>query len=66
MHEGGKLADKSMTRFDEMIKRRAMAAALPYSTCCHSFRATGITTYLQEKAAGSNTPRPSRTMNRPE
>jgi hypothetical protein len=22
-------------------------AALPYSTCCHTFRATGITTYLQ-------------------
>ena len=30
-----------------MIKRRAKAAALPYSTCCHTFRATGITTYLQ-------------------
>jgi integrase len=30
-----------------MIKRRAMAAALPYSTCCHTFRATGITTYMQ-------------------
>jgi integrase/recombinase XerD len=23
------------------------AAALPYSTCCHTFRATGITTYMQ-------------------
>jgi len=22
-------------------------AALPYSTCCHTFRATGITAYLQ-------------------
>jgi integrase/recombinase XerD len=30
-----------------MIKRRAEAAGLPYSTCCHTFRATGITTYLQ-------------------
>jgi integrase/recombinase XerD len=31
-----------------MIKRRAKAAALPYSTCCHTLRATGITTtYLQ-------------------
>ena len=30
-----------------MIKRRAKEAALPYSTCCHTFRATGITTYLQ-------------------
>ena len=30
-----------------MIKRRAEAVGLPYSTCCHTFRATGITTYLQ-------------------
>ena len=30
-----------------MIKRRAAEAALPYSTCCHTFRATGITAYLQ-------------------
>jgi integrase len=30
-----------------MIKRRAKGAALPYSTCCHTFRATGITAYLQ-------------------
>jgi integrase/recombinase XerD len=29
-----------------MIKRRAAAADLPASTCCHTFRATGITTYL--------------------
>ena len=38
-----------MTRCDvfHMIKRRAKEAALPYSTCCHTFRATGITTYLQ-------------------
>jgi integrase/recombinase XerD len=38
-----------MSSFDvlHMIKRRAEAASLPYSTCCHTFRATGITTYLQ-------------------
>ncbi len=30
-----------------MIKRRAAAAGLPFSTCCHTFRATGITAYLQ-------------------
>jgi len=38
-----------MSRFDvfHMIKRRAKAAGLPYSTCCHTFRATGITTYLE-------------------
>src|SRR5262249_22650289 len=26
---------------------RAKGAGLPYSTCCHTFRATGITAYLQ-------------------
>ena len=31
-----------------MIKRRAQAATLPDSTCCHTFRATGITTYLEK------------------
>ncbi len=30
-----------------MIKRRARAAGLPDSTCCHTFRATGITAYLE-------------------
>ena len=30
----------------EMIKRRAATADLPPSTCCHTFRATGITAYL--------------------
>ena len=29
-----------------MIKRRASAAGLPATTCCHTFRATGITAYL--------------------
>ena len=29
-----------------MIKRRAATAGLPSSTCCHTFRATGITAYL--------------------
>ena len=29
-----------------MIKRRAAATGLPPSTCCHTFRATGITAYL--------------------
>ncbi len=49
MHRVDKLTDKPMTRFDvfHMIKRRAKAASLPYSTCCHTFRATGITTYLE-------------------
>ena len=30
-----------------MIKYRAKAAGLPGSICCHTFRATGITCYLQ-------------------
>ena len=29
-----------------MVKRRAVEAELPPSTCCHTFRATGITAYL--------------------
>src|SRR5262245_49674955 len=38
-----------MTRTDvlRMVKRRAKAAGLPSSTCCHTFRATGITSYLE-------------------
>jgi site-specific recombinase XerD len=31
----------------EMIKRRARAAGLPPAICCHTFRATGITSYLE-------------------
>ena len=30
-----------------MIKRRAKSAGLPETTTCHTFRATGITTYLE-------------------
>lgn len=44
-----KLTLNPMTRTDvlRMVKRRALAAGLPYSTCCHTFRATGITAYLE-------------------
>src|SRR6266851_2612276 len=37
--QGHKLTYNPMTRFDvlHMIKRRAQAAGLPYSTCCHTF-----------------------------
>jgi integrase/recombinase XerD len=47
--KGDKLTGDPMIRSDVlyMIKRRAKGAALPYSTCCHTFRATGITAYLQ-------------------
>ena len=30
-----------------MIKRRAKAGGLPETICCHTFRATGITAYLE-------------------
>ena len=30
-----------------MVKRRSKRAGLPASTCCHTFRATGITTFLE-------------------
>ena len=44
-----KLTDRPMDRNDalRMIKRRARAAGLPEDTCCHTFRATGITAYLE-------------------
>jgi len=51
-----KLSLNPMTRIDvfRMIKRRAQAAALPESTCCHTFRATGITAYLENGGAIEN------------
>jgi integrase/recombinase XerD len=38
-----------MARTDvlRMVKRRAIGAGLPSSTSCHTFRATGITAYLE-------------------
>ncbi len=30
-----------------MVKRRSRAAGIPTDTSCHTFRATGITTYLK-------------------
>jgi site-specific recombinase XerD len=43
------LTERRMHRLEvlAMIKRRARQAGLPDTTCCHTFRATGITTYLQ-------------------
>lgn len=43
-----KITANPMTRTDvlRMVKRRAIAAGLPSSTTCHTFRATGITAYL--------------------
>lgn len=44
----GRLTDRPMSRNDalRMVKRRAAEAGLSPTTCCHSFRATGITAYL--------------------
>lgn len=44
-----KLTDRPMAPIDalKMIKRRAKSAALPETICCHTFRATGITAYLE-------------------
>lgn len=44
-----RLTPRPMTRNDalRMVKRRAKDAALPASTCCHTFRATGITAYME-------------------
>ena len=55
-----------------MIKRRASAAGLPASTCCHTFRATGITAYLSnggtlehaQQIAGHASPRTTKLYDR--
>jgi site-specific recombinase XerD len=46
-----------MTRTDalRMIKRRARSASLPETTCCHTFRATAITAYLDTGGTIENT-----------
>ncbi len=46
----GTLTDLPLRRNNalDMVKRRAHAASLPLRTCCHTFRATGITAYLEE------------------
>lgn len=46
---GGILTREAMTRNDvfRMVKRRAKAAGISADTCCHTFRATGITAFLE-------------------
>ena len=43
------LTARPLTRLHvwQLVKRRAKAAGLPAEVCCHTFRATGITTYLK-------------------
>lgn len=45
----GELSPRTLTRNDalRMVKRRARKAGLPADICCHTFRATGITAYLE-------------------
>jgi len=45
----GKLTDSPITRHDalRMVKRRSRSAGLSHKICCHTFRATGITAYLE-------------------
>jgi site-specific recombinase XerD len=46
----GRLTGSALRRNNalDMVKRRAMAAGFPRRICCHTFRATGITAYLEE------------------
>jgi len=63
-----------LTRTDvlRMIKRRVADADLPASTCCHTFRATGITAYLDnggtienaQSIAGHESPRTTKLYDR--
>ncbi|MFM7319406.1 MAG: tyrosine-type recombinase/integrase [bacterium] len=43
------LSEKKMTRFAalRMVQRRAKQVGITTEVCCHSFRATGITNYLE-------------------
>ena len=44
-----KLSDRTLSRTEafKMVRRRCKAAGLPQNICNHSFRATGITVYLE-------------------
>jgi hypothetical protein len=66
MHKGDKLMGTAMTRFDvfQMIKRRAKAAALPYSTAATRSEPPGSPPICRT-AGRSSTPKLLRTTNRP-
>ncbi len=69
-----KLTTERITRNDvlRMIKRRARFARLPATTSCHTFRATGITAYLEnggtienaQLIAGHESPRTTKLYDR--
>lgn len=50
------ITERPISRTDvlRMIKRRAEDAGLPSSTCCHTFRATGITAFLENGGTVEN------------
>jgi len=70
----GFLSERPLTRQDALriVKRRVRAAGLSERLCCHTFRATGITAYLEnggtiEKAqliAGHESPRTTKLYDR--
>lgn len=74
LDRSGQLTAKAMTRNDmfRMVKRRARAAGIPPETCCHTFRATGITAYLDnggtienaQAIAGHESPRTTKLYDR--
>lgn len=51
-----RLTENPLHRVDifRMIRRRAKTAGLPQSVCCHTFRATGITAYLENGGSIEN------------
>jgi site-specific recombinase XerD len=52
----GELTTTAMNRTDvfRMIRRRTKTADIATAVCCHTFRATGITTYLQNEGTLEN------------
>ncbi len=52
----GLLTRNRLSRHDalRMIKRRSIAAGLSHKVCCHTFRATGITAYLENGGTVEN------------
>jgi site-specific recombinase XerD len=52
----GVLTDRTMTQSDawRMLQRRARAAGIPTAVCNHTFRATGITAYLDNGGSLQN------------
>ena len=54
--KSGELSTNRLSRNDalRMIKRRSLAAGLSDKICCHTFRATGITAYLENGGTVEN------------